>query len=200
MIIFLFNCLNHPLIAPGYLFLASNSTGLSVLKENHKIQTACGADIELMDPNVLRRTFPWLNVDDIVMGSYGKTGEGFFDPYAFLMAFKNKAKELGVRYCDDEVVGLSANNAKNSIVAVHTEKGESLPVTKVVNSSGCHTQSIYRMLVESCGLHSEAKMFPVEAKRRCIFVFDCQQDPQSKPVGEQSTAVSLSRGCSHTCI
>ena len=49
--------------------------------ENHALQTSLGADIRLMDRDALRAKFPWLNVDDLVSGAYGASGEGWFDGY-----------------------------------------------------------------------------------------------------------------------
>ena len=34
-----------------------------------------------MDRDALRAKFPWLNVDDLVSGAYGASGEGWFDGY-----------------------------------------------------------------------------------------------------------------------
>src|SRR5271170_3969130 len=79
------------LVEPGYLFLASPA-GLPVLEANHRVQRAHGADVALLDPAALRRRFPWLATDGIAGASLGLTGEGWFDGYALLQAFKRKAR------------------------------------------------------------------------------------------------------------
>ena len=42
----------------------------------------------LFTKNQLQETFPWMNVDDIELGSYGLQHEGWFDPMSLVNAFK----------------------------------------------------------------------------------------------------------------
>src|SRR5690606_21347811 len=64
----------------GYLFL-STPGGEKVMRENNALQRSLGADIVLKTPAELKATWPWLNVDDLALGSYGVTGEGWLDAY-----------------------------------------------------------------------------------------------------------------------
>lgn len=76
----------------GYLFLATTDEGRQQLLHNHKVQCNAGCtDIKLLDPVQLKATFPWLNCDDIVLGSYGTKGEGWFDPWSLIHGLKTKA-------------------------------------------------------------------------------------------------------------
>ena len=34
--------------------------------------------------------FPWLNTEDIELGSFGRENEGYFDPWAYVLALKKK--------------------------------------------------------------------------------------------------------------
>src|ERR1700722_2061596 len=81
----------------GYLYLASQA-GAPILAENNVIQRAEGADIVLLDPAALAERFPFLNVDDIAMGAWGRTNEGWFDGYTLMQGFRRKARSLGVVY------------------------------------------------------------------------------------------------------
>ena len=63
----------------------------------------CGAKVELLTANQLKRKFSWLNTDGIVLGSYGYQNEGWFDPWALLSSLKLKAKEFGVHFIEGEV-------------------------------------------------------------------------------------------------
>ena len=94
------------LVEPGYLFLAS-AAGVAALERNHAVQRAHGADVELLDPPALRQRFPWLSTEGIALGSHGVTGEGWFDGYSLLQAFRRKARSLGARYLTAEAAGLS---------------------------------------------------------------------------------------------
>lgn len=63
----------------GYLFLTSTETGVSQMKENNQTQRQAGCDTtKLMNPDQLKENFPWLNVSDILLGSYGTSGEGMW--------------------------------------------------------------------------------------------------------------------------
>ena len=52
------------------------------MKKNFQTQKDSGCDdgtIKLLLPEELKERFPWMNCDDILMGSYGISGEGWFD-------------------------------------------------------------------------------------------------------------------------
>lgn len=85
----------------GYLYLATPA-GESILRENHEIQKQHNVDAALLDPAALKAGFPWLSVDDLALGSLGLSGEGWFDGYGLLMAFRQKARSLGVQYVKGE--------------------------------------------------------------------------------------------------
>jgi glycine/D-amino acid oxidase-like deaminating enzyme len=55
----------------GYLFLASTEQGADIMRRNNQIQVDEGADIKLLDCKELKKRFPWLNTEDILLGSYG---------------------------------------------------------------------------------------------------------------------------------
>jgi FAD-dependent oxidoreductase domain-containing protein 1 len=55
----------------------------------------------------LQQRFPWLRVDDLALGSLGLSGEGWFDGYGLLMAFKQKARSLGVQYVKADATGFA---------------------------------------------------------------------------------------------
>lgn len=97
----------------GYLILASDS-GAEQLVENHKVQTDLGAYVELYTPEKLKTRFPWLNTDGISIGSYGVQNEGWFDPWALLLAMKTKAETLGTRYLHADVLDFNLNSKVNT--------------------------------------------------------------------------------------
>lgn len=55
----------------GYLFLASTEKGAEIMRRNNKVQVGEGADVKLLNNMELKKKFPWLNTDDIILGSYG---------------------------------------------------------------------------------------------------------------------------------
>ncbi|WP_199539853.1 NAD(P)/FAD-dependent oxidoreductase [Paraburkholderia kururiensis] len=141
----------------GYLFLATEA-GEATLRENHALQTSLGADIALLSPDELAQKFPWLNVDDIVAGAYGLSGEGWFDGYGLVQALRKKAQSLGARYVAADVTGLE--RAGRKVTHVLTGDGERHACDTLVNAAGAWARRISELM----GVD-----IPVYARRRSIF-------------------------------
>jgi len=117
----------------GYLFLAT-AAGLPVLEKNRARQVELGAEVEILDPGALRARFPWLQVSDLAGGSLGMRGEGWLDPYSLLLALKGKARDQGVSFVEDEVVGISSADGRVETVTLAGDGPVS--VGWVVNAAG----------------------------------------------------------------
>jgi FAD-dependent oxidoreductase domain-containing protein 1 len=154
----------------GYLYCATDA-GAPVLAENHALQTAEGADILLMDPAALKARFPWLNVEDLEAGAWGRTGEGWFDGWGLLQAFRKKARSLGADYVKGEVAEVEKDGAK--IVGVRLKDGTRIACGALVNCAG----SGGRALAAMAGLP-----IPVQAKRRYVFTFTCRDKVENCPL------------------
>jgi glycine/D-amino acid oxidase-like deaminating enzyme len=151
------------LIEPGYLFLATQA-GLPVLAQNHRLQRAHGVDVALLGPRDLSARFPWLLTDGIAQGSLGLSGEGWFDGYSLLQAFRRKARSLGVAYVAQEVTGL--RRAGSRVDAVALADGSTLACDIAVNAAGPWAAAVAAM----AGVD-----LPVRARRRCVFVIACRE-------------------------
>src|SRR5205823_3373034 len=114
----------------GYLLLATD-TGAQTLKENHAMQCAEGADIVLMDAAALAERFPWLNISDLRLGAYGRTGEGWFDAHSLLTLLRDAARQKGARYVHGEVTGIGCAGAR--ITAVRLGNGDRIACGTLVN-------------------------------------------------------------------
>ena len=57
-------------VESSYLFLASEE-GERTLRENYETQRKVGANVELLTPEMLKENYPWMNVDDVVLGCRG---------------------------------------------------------------------------------------------------------------------------------
>jgi glycine/D-amino acid oxidase-like deaminating enzyme len=143
----------------GYLFLAT-PPGLETLRENHALQTSLGADIRFLDKPSLKATFPWLHTDDLAAGTYGASGEGWFDGYGLVQAFRKKAQSLGARYVAADVTGIVREGDR--VQAVLTHDGQRFDCDMMVNAAGAWSRKISEML----GID-----LPVYARRRSIFNF-----------------------------
>lgn len=153
---------NVDFVENGYLFLATKK-GLPILEKNHDIQTAAGAKVKILDQAGLTKQFNWLNTDGIAAGSFSFQDAGWFDPHCLTMAFKNKAKSLGVTYLKDQVVGVQRSGSK--ITAVETQTGNIVSGGVFVNTAGAAASRVADM----AGIHDLC----VHSRKRFIFLFKC---------------------------
>ncbi|HET7168779.1 MAG TPA: FAD-binding oxidoreductase [Candidatus Limnocylindrales bacterium] len=144
----------------GYLYLATATSAL-LLQANHETQVAEGADVTLLGPSQLAARFPWLAVDGIALGSLGLAGEGWFDGYALLTGLRRKARSLGVEYVADAVIGLGVERSRIRSVAL--AEGGTVACDVVVDAAGPWAREVARF---------GGVDLPVEARRRCVFVFE----------------------------
>ena len=154
----------------GYLYLASDD-GLAVLKENNDLQRQLGADIVFMAPDELAGRFPWLNVEGLAAGTFGVSGEGWFDGYGLMQAFRRKARSLGVEYRSARVAGVALANGR--VGGVTLADGEVISAGHVINASGADGKRI----AASAGLD-----IPIEVKKRMIFTFKAEDRIERCPL------------------
>ncbi len=155
---------------PGYLYLAQPEQ-VSALQTAHKIQKQAGADVALLEPEALRQRYPWLNVDDVALGSLGLSGEGWFDGPALHQAFLKKAMAQGVQRLHDRVVGLVYTTTQ--VTAVQLASGGTLQCGQVVNAAGPWAGEVSVMT----GVH-----LPVVPARRTVFVLSCPEPLANCPL------------------
>lgn len=146
----------------GYLYLAGES-GAQSLRRAQAIQTQHGAAVALLDVAQLAERFPWLETGDLALGSFGLSGEGWFDGYSLLTAFMAKARSQGVRLVRGEVKGLEVT--KRRIGAAILADGSRITCGHLVNAAGPWARSIARF----AGVN-----LPVFARRRTVFVVACK--------------------------
>lgn len=171
----------------GYLFLAATNEGKDHLIRNNQLQQSLGADIDLLSPSQLKEKFPWLNTDDILLGSFGKSGEGWFDPWSLLRGLKRKCQSMGVNFVKGNPVqsvrDYQSGGCITAVDVMQYEREEGQKVTcrynvkNVVNAAGAHCQEVMNILAGEVGLQYP---IPVEPRKRCIFFFHCQsqQSPE----------------------
>jgi FAD-dependent oxidoreductase domain-containing protein 1 len=145
----------------GYLYCATGG-GAATLAENHALQRAEGADILLMAPEELSSRFPWLRTDDLACATWGRSGEGWFDGWSLLQAFRAKARALGAEYRAGDVVGVEC--AGGCVTAVRLRDGSHIGCGALVNCAGSGGPALAR----AAGIE-----LPVQAKRRYVFTFTC---------------------------
>jgi len=146
----------------GYLYLG-DANGAPMFERNYAIQQSCGADVVLLDPDLLKARFPWLNTEGLVNGVYGQSGEGWFDSYGLLQGMRRKARSLGIEYIENEVVDVLREGS--TITGVVLKSGETIGCGLMVNAAGTRGPAM---------AHLAGLEIPVEPRKRCLFVFDCR--------------------------
>jgi glycine/D-amino acid oxidase-like deaminating enzyme len=153
----------------GYLILAGEA-GLPILRANHEVQAAEGADILIEDPAALTQRFPWLSAEGIAAGAFGRSGEGSFDAHALLALFR-KALRGKVDFVTGSVVGIE--QADSRVTAVMLDNGERLEAGTVVNAAGPAAGKVATL----AGLE-----LPVEPRKRSVFVFEAREKLDDLPL------------------
>jgi FAD-dependent oxidoreductase domain-containing protein 1 len=154
----------------GYLYLASEA-GAGTLTRLNALQRAMGADIALMDRPALAARFPWLDLDGVALGNLGVSGEGWFDGWGLLQAFRKKAKALGATYITGEVARYEL--AGNRVAAVILTDGTRITCGHAVNAGGSNGAS----LATTAGI-----VIPVMPKKRYVFSFMCRGEVEGCPL------------------
>ena len=155
---------------PGYLYLAT-SQGLSVLQANHDVQRGCSASVALLDAFTLQRRFPWMDVSGVAGASLGLEGEGWFDGPALMQAFRRKARALGAEYVHGEAAAFDQSGGR--VTAVRLLDRRRIACGTVVNAAGPQARSVAAMA---------ALALPVEARKRCVFIFACKSELPGCPL------------------
>ncbi|EYC08785.1 hypothetical protein Y032_0064g3527 [Ancylostoma ceylanicum] len=93
------------LLPNGFLYLARTEEEADSLRNSWKLQLDKGACVALLSKSDLQVRFPFMNFDDVVLGSLGLENEGTFDTWQLLSAIREKNITLGVQYVKGEVEG-----------------------------------------------------------------------------------------------
>ena len=146
----------------GYLILAGVQ-GLPILRQNHAVQIAEGADVVLEDGAALEKRFPWLSAEGIAAGAYGRTGEGWFDAHAYLQLFRRGLKTRDVTFLTGEVAAIRSEGGLATEVTL--ADGTNITAGTIVNAAGPNAGRVAAM----AGI-----ALPVEPRKRSVFVFEAR--------------------------
>ena len=154
----------------GYLILAGPE-GVPILRQNHIAQAAEGTDIVLEDAAALQARFPWLSVDGIAAGAFGRSGEGWFDAHAYLQLFRRALKSRDVTFIKAAVTGIAREGDR--VTTVTLDDGSKISAGTVVNAAGPNGGKVAAM----AGI-----ALPVEPRKRSVFVFEARERYADMPL------------------
>ena len=154
----------------GYLILAGPD-GVPILRQNHAVQAAEGADIVLEDAAALEARFPWMSTAGIAAAAFGRTGEGWFDAHAYLQLFRRALKNRDIAFVKAEVTGISRHGDR--VTGVTLGDGTQITAGTVVNAAGPNAGKVSAM----AGID-----LPVEPRKRSVFVFEARERYADMPL------------------
>ncbi len=141
----------------GYLILSYDEKEAVQFEENVKMQRKLGLNVELLTPTQVKKRFPYVNVENVLLATFCQT-DGHANPHLANFAYAHAAKRLGVTMMTHtEVVGIEATGSK---FRVYTSKGE-FESQILVNAAGAYAGHVASMV----GLN-----LPVESYRHQIMV------------------------------
>lgn len=160
-----------------YLTLAAKG-GFERLREAHARQVQVGADVALLERDELQDLFPWIVTSDLAGATLGRSGEGWFDPRAALIALRDRAISSGATYVASRVVDMERSD--EAIESITTDGGARHRHDWVVDAAGRHAADVARL----AGVD-----LPIESRKRTAFVFSSRRKvPQVVQVVDPTVA------------
>lgn len=157
------------LVEPGYLYLARTAEGAATLRAQVTLQHTLDVPTAVLTPDALRARFPWLATDDLTLGTLGvstpTSGEGWFDGYAALQAFRAACVAAGVRFVAGDVVAFDRERRADDwhVRAARIADGTRLPCDAVVIAAGAWSAPVAAALDVA---------LPVRARKRDVFAIE----------------------------
>jgi glycine/D-amino acid oxidase-like deaminating enzyme len=149
----------------GNLFLVA-AGGEDAARQAYQMQTQLGCRVEWWSPQKIKNHYPLYEPQPFAGGTFGPD-DGYFDAYAVLMAYKAKARSLGVNYIRDTVVSIV--KSKNQIAGVQLETQGALKADHVVNCAGAWAAEV----ANSAGIE-----LPVVPINRQVFALETAVKPK----------------------
>ncbi|HEY0929720.1 MAG TPA: FAD-binding oxidoreductase [Gemmatimonas sp.] len=165
------------LVEPGYLYLSATAAGASLLREQHALQATHDVHTALLDAGALGDRFPWLHTDDVVLGSLGlstaTSGEGWFDGYAAMQAFRTAAVAAGAEFIEADVTGFASATDEGHVRSVTCADGRVFEADDVVIAAGAWSGHVTSLL---------GTPLPVFARKRDVFAFEADVSLPDAPL------------------
>ncbi|ESO97534.1 hypothetical protein LOTGIDRAFT_103661, partial [Lottia gigantea] len=164
----------------GYLFLEGPEKAEKLAKMVD-MQNQMGAKIRLLTKSQLKEKFPWINLENVEVGSYGIQGEGWFDPYLFLRCLYQKNLALGIDIVHGELDRfefqpgpLGKDRLSGAYIKTNDGQEHGIKSTLVFNCAGSWAREI-AMKANLCS--KDCSDFAVQPRKRYVYTFHCPDGP-----------------------
>ncbi len=161
----------------GYLILGGPDT-VEARRKGAEMQRAEGADVLTLSPGEIAARFPFLALDDVGVGTFGASGEGWFDAWSLLSLIRNAARERDVTYLNAEAAGF--DTAGGRVTAVRLADGSRLDCDACVLAAGAASGRLM------AGLGVD---LPVSPRKRTVFNFRAPVAPEGFPMLFDSSGI-----------
>jgi glycine/D-amino acid oxidase-like deaminating enzyme len=145
----------------GNLFLVDEES-LAEAREGLELQQSLGCQVEWLSPDEISSRYPLIKPVNCVGGTFGPL-DGVLDPYAVLMAYKDKAISMGAQFVTAEVIELL--HEYKHVKGVRLSSGDELLAGAVVNSAGAWATK----LAKTAGID-----LPVSPVMRQVFIVETE--------------------------
>lgn len=149
----------------GNLFLHDEGQ-LQAAKRAFELQRSLGCRVEWWSPEEAQARYPLYETGRVAAATFGPD-DGHFDAYAVLMAYRAKAKSLGVEFITDEAVRILC--AAGRVEGVELASRNTLRSACVVNCGGAWAAE----LAATAGVK-----LPVIPVKRQVFALDTAVKPE----------------------
>lgn len=154
----------------GYLILGGPEA-VAERQAGVAMQRAEGADVVALTPGELAPRFPFLSLEGVGIGTFGRRDEGWFDAWSLLALVRGAARDLGVTYRQARATGFDL--AGDRLAAVRLEDGTRLPCDWGVLAAGAASGALMAGLGEP---------LPVSPRKRTVFSFRAPVAPAGFPM------------------
>lgn len=172
---------DNPIRNFGYLYLSDSPEFTEVLKTDQKLQASYGAGTQLLSVADIKAKYPFFQTDDLDGGCLNLVDEGAFNAFGMVQWLRDTARENGVEYIENEVVGASQDGAKARSITL--QSGEEITFGALINAAGTRAAAVSSLLDID---------LPIEARRRYTYIFSVDEPlSQDLPLTIDPTGVHL---------
>lgn len=153
----------------------SNAQDLLVKHETlkmHEVHT------RILGLKTLKNKFPWLNLNNVVLGLLGMQNEGLIEPQQVLFGMKMKLINLGVQFITAEVIDFGVNDQKITrvICKLPDKTHNSIDFGKCVIAAGLGSGKLLKIINDLKDVPLQIRI-PFEEKRRYEYCFHNPDGP-----------------------
>lgn len=160
----------------GYLVLGGPET-VDARHAAAAMQRAEGADILTLTPDQIAARFPFLALDGVGIGTFGQTGEGWFDAWSLLSLVRAAARDMGVTSVSAEVTGFDLSGDRLTGVRLGTDR---IPCDSCILTAGAASGGLMAKLDQP---------LPVSPRKRTVFSFRTPLKAENFPMLFDSTGI-----------